>query len=105
MRRQWDCKDCGYREVAEATATFVLCPNCDSINFEHGGIMEEEEYDNLSDPYTSFEDQYGEKIIVVNEIDDDGDINLLPSDRNLFFSKEDAIELAKHILKVCGEEI
>ncbi|ALO79542.1 hypothetical protein HOBO_135 [Bacillus phage Hobo] len=103
MKRPWDCADCGYREIAKATDTFVLCPNCDSVNFEHGSIIEE--YDNLADPTTTFKDQFGAKIVVVNDIDNEGDINILPSEHNMFFSREDAIELAKHILKVCGEGI
>lgn len=108
----WECEDCGHKELASPFCTFVLCPECDSINFFHGQIIEDdlEEY-NIYDEEDElgnvvvFEDQYGEKLTIVQEIDDDGDINLLPSDRNLFFSKEDAIELAKAILRVCGEEI
>lgn len=103
MKMPWECEDCGHKELASPFCTFVLCPECDSINFFHGQIIEEEE--EVDEHVTVFEDQYGEKITVVNEIDDEGDINLLPSDRNLFFSREEAIELAKHILKICGEEV
>ncbi|AID17859.1 hypothetical protein JBP901_gp147 [Bacillus phage JBP901] len=111
MKMPWECEDCGHKELASPFDTFMLCPNCDSQNFFHGSIIEDdlEEYnvydeEDELDNVVVFEDQYGEKLTIVQEIDDDGDINLLPSDRNLFFSKEDAIELAKAILRVCGEE-
>jgi len=102
-KRRWSCENCGYNEIVDAHATFVLCPECDSIRFDHGSIIED--YDNLADPNTTFEDEFGARLVVVNEIDDEGDINILPSEHNMFFSREDAIALAKHILRVCGEEI
>jgi protein-arginine kinase activator protein McsA len=42
MKLPWKCDDCGHSLADSPFVTYVGCPECESENFFHGSMVEEE---------------------------------------------------------------
>lgn len=42
MMLPWKCEDCNHRLIDKLITTYTNCPNCDSENFFHGKVIDED---------------------------------------------------------------